>query len=120
MILQRTLPGTLSKAMPLKLSQISWAPFLYTGIVICISQSSGILSERQMLTAIHVISSTMVSPPSFKSSAVIPSSPGALLFFNCKIASLTSSSLGSSIRTSLDTSRSPHAHKQGSCSRLLL
>ena len=49
--LQKTLPGTLSRAMPLKLSQWLWAPFLCSGMVSYFTQSSGTASDCHMLAA---------------------------------------------------------------------
>ena len=88
---QKTFPGTLSTAMPLKLSHTSYAPFLYTGTTICFNQSFGTFSECQTLQDKHVNNWTTGSPPSFNISAVISSNPGALFHFSWLMASHISS-----------------------------
>ena len=62
MTLQNSLPGTLSRAMPLKLSQSSYAPFLCKGMTSCFRQSLGTSSECHILCDSRVSHLTMGSP----------------------------------------------------------
>ena len=96
MMCVNTLPTTLSRLMPLQLSQILLSPFLNNGTTIARSQSSGISSDSHILFITLCIQRLKILPPAFSVSELMLSNPGALWLFSCLIALLTSSSVGAS------------------------